>query len=103
MPTTLRSRSSNRLVEYALRGLDPEVAHGVEDPQQRHAEVALAALPPALQALEDGIEVAIAEQDHADGDIDLGVQHVFRLQLLHQAIGDELVIFRRAQPVRDAA
>ena len=34
-----------------------------------------------------------------DRDVDLGMQHVLRVQLLHHAIGDELVVVGGAQPL----
>ena len=34
-----------------------------------------------------------------DGDIHLGMNHALRVQLLHHAIGDQLVVVGRAQPL----
>jgi hypothetical protein len=59
-----------REFEYALCGFRPELADSIEDPKQRNAEVALAAFTPALQALEDGIEIQLPPQTYADGNID---------------------------------
>ena len=36
---------------------------------------------------------------HADRDIDLGVANVLRGELLHHAVGDELVVIRGTQPL----
>ena len=36
--------------------------------------------------------------DHADRDIHLGVDHPLRRQLRHHPVGDQLVVFRSAQP-----
>ena len=56
-----------------------EVAHGVEDPVEREAQLALAALPRPLQAGKDGLEgariVVAPHVDDAHGDVDLGVDH----------------------------
>ena len=90
-----------RFIQHALGCVDAEVANGVEDPIQRHAEVALATLAAALQALEQRSELASAPVNHADRDIHLGMQHVLRVQLLHHAIGDELVVVGSAQTLGD--
>ena len=103
MPTTLSLvfRSAMRFVEHALRGVDSEMAHGVEDPVQRHAEVALAALAAAFQAFEQRSKLAAAPVNHADRDVHLRMQHVLRMQLLHHAIGDEFVVVGGAQALGD--
>ena len=83
--------------ENFLRFLDSEVAGGVEDPKQRNAEIARAAGAAALQTLEDGGEILLAEKADADGNVDLGVQHVLFFQPLHQTVGNEFVVVRAAQ------
>src|SRR5271165_2730995 len=79
----------NGFVNDALRFLDPEVAHRVEDPIQRQAKVSLAALPPPLQPFEQRCEFLPPPQYSANGNIHLGMKNILRVQLLHHAIGDE--------------
>ena len=88
---------THREFENFLRFLDSEVAGGVEDPQQGHAEVARAAGASAFQAFEDGGEILLAEKADADRNVDLRVQHGFFFQPLHQAVGDEFVVVRATQ------
>ena len=73
------------------------MARGVEDPEQRNAEITRPAGAAALQPLEDGGEILLAEEADAYGNVDLGVQHVFFFQALHQAVGNEFVVVRAAQ------
>jgi hypothetical protein len=47
-----------------------------------------------------GIVVA-PHVDDADGDVDLGVDHALRGELLHHAPGGQLVVFRGDQPPGD--
>src|SRR5579864_6441034 len=54
-----------------LRFLDSEVARRIENPQQRYAEIAGAACPPALQSFEDGGEILLAIKANADRDVHL--------------------------------
>src|SRR5271165_5058860 len=75
---------------------------GVEDPVQRHSEVALATQPAALQTFEQRSELAATPMNDADRDVHLRVQHVLRVQLLHHAIGDEFVIVSSPQPLSDS-
>src|SRR5271166_5336008 len=51
-PNNISVLEMNGLLDYALRFLDSEVAHRIEDPVQRHPKLTLAALPPALQPFE---------------------------------------------------
>ena len=51
----------------------------------------------AIEAFEDGREVLLAPQAHADRDVDFRVQYILFFQALHETIGDEFVVFRRAQ------
>jgi hypothetical protein len=89
------------LAEDALGLLDGEVAHGVEDPVEREAQLALGALAGPLQAGEDGLEgggiVVAPVVDDADSDEDLGVDHALRGQVLHHAPGGQFVVFRADQ------
>ena len=77
--------------------LDSEVAGCIENPQQRNAEVAGAAGATALQTLEDRGEILLAIKADANRNIDLGVQYGFFLEPLHQAIGNQFVVFGGAQ------
>jgi hypothetical protein len=86
-----------RQFEDFLRFLNSEVARGVENPQQRDAEIAGAAGASAFEAFEDGGEILLAEEADADRDVDLGVQHGFFFQALHEAVGDEFVVVGAAQ------
>src|ERR1700690_2989939 len=78
-----------------------ELAAGIEYSQQRNSECTLTFLASAFQPFEDGVEVLFAPQAHAYGNVDFGVKNVFMLELLHQAVGDELVVFRRLQVFGD--
>ena len=79
--------------EDAIGFFDGEVADGVEDPVEREAKLARGALAGALEGGEDGLEAARIEVaphiDDADGDVDLGVDHALRGELLHHAPGGE--------------
>ena len=83
--------------ENFLCFLDSEVASGVENPQQRNAEIARAAGASAFETFEDGGEILLAKKADADCDVDLGVQHGLFFQALHEAIGDEFVVVGAAQ------
>src|SRR5450432_4691122 len=78
-------------------GFRAEVAHCIEDPEQRDAEIALAALASSLQTIKDGSEILPAPANHSNADINFRVHHILLAQLLHQAIGDQLVVVGRAQ------
>ena len=103
MPTMLllvfRSASVSSNTRSAAS--DAEVADGVEDPVQRHAEVALAAQAATFQPFEQRRKLAAAPMDDSDRDIHLGMQHVLRVQLLHHAIGDEFVVVGSTQALSD--
>ena len=88
-------------LEDLLRGFRAELADSVENPEQRDAEVALAAGAAAIEAFEDGGEILLAPQADADRNVNLGMQNVFFFQALHQAVGDEFVIVWRAQMLGD--
>src|SRR5271165_6691398 len=60
-------------IEYAVSRLCAEVANGVENPIQRHAEVALAAFASAFQAFKQRSELAAAPVNHSDRDVHLRV------------------------------
>src|SRR6202041_3929386 len=84
-------------VEGGLGFFGSELADGVEDPEERDAEIFFAALAAAFQAFEDGREILLAPEADADGDDDLGVEEVLGFEALHQAVGDEFVVCGRAQ------
>ena len=96
-----RDRDSGRKLENFLGGVGAELADGVEDPEERDAEVAGAAGTASIEAFEDGGKILFAPEADSDRDIDFGVQHAFFFQPLHQAVGDEFVVFRRAQVLCD--
>ena len=83
--------------EDLLRLFHAEVTSRVENPKQRNAEITSSASAATLQAFEDGSEILLAKQADSDRDIDLGMQNVFFLEPLHQAMRNKLVIIRRAQ------
>ena len=91
----------NRELEDFLRGFGAELADGVEDPEQGDAEVACATGAAAVEAFEDGGEILLAPEADSDRNIHFGVQHAFFFQALHQAVGDEFVVFGRAQVLGD--
>ena len=86
-----------RLVHYAACLIHSEVADRVEDPIERHAEVAFAALATALGSFEERRKLLSAPLHDAGRDVDFGVNHILRVQLLHHAIGDQLVVVGGAQ------
>ena len=88
---------ARRELEDFLRFFDSEVAGCIENPQQRNTEVARAAGATALETLEDGGEILLAIKADANRNIDLRVQYGFFLQPLHQAIGNQFVVFGAAQ------
>src|ERR1022692_4057619 len=71
---------ARRELENFLCFLDSEVAGGVEDPEQRHTEIARAAGAAALETLEDGGEILLAIEADAYRNIGLRVQHVLFFQ-----------------------
>src|SRR5215813_1040114 len=81
----------------SLPGFDAELAHRVEYPEKRDTEVVLAAMAAAFQSFEDGRKVLLAPETHAYGDVNLGMQDVLGLELLHEAVRDQFVIGRRLQ------
>ena len=67
------ARSCDGLGENLFGLLGAEVAHRVEDPIERGAEVFFRAPASALHALKERIELLAAPEDDADADEDLGV------------------------------
>src|SRR5260370_19187618 len=63
-----------REFEHLLCFLHSEVPGRIENPPQRHAEIARPPCTPAFEALEDRREVLIADQTHADRNIDFRMQ-----------------------------
>ena len=96
-----RSFAQREASSSTRRRFNSEVTNGVEDPIERHTEVALAALTSALQAFEQRRKFAAAPVNHSDGNVHLRMQNVLRVQLPHHAIGDELIIVGCAQPLGD--
>src|SRR5580704_4060786 len=87
--------------ENSLRLFDAEVAGRVENPEQRDAEIACATGASAFESVEDGGEILLAAQAHADRDVNFGMENVLRFQLLHEAVGDELVVVGAAEMFAD--
>jgi len=90
------------LLGYALCRLGAKLAHRIEDPKQRDAEVARAAFPSTLHAFKEHGKILPAPQAYADGDKYFRVQNILRLQALHQTVRDEFIILRRSQMLGDA-
>src|SRR5271166_4337959 len=67
------------LVEHQPGAARAEVADGVEDPVQRHAEIALTALPSRFQSFEKRGEFTPSPVDDSDRYVHLRVQHVLRV------------------------
>src|ERR1035441_2669566 len=84
-------------IEHALRLLGTELADGIEDPQQRNAEVFFSALATAIEALEKRGEILFAPEADAGRNNHLRMKNVMRLQPLHQPVSNQLVVFRSAQ------
>ena len=78
-----------------------EVAHGVEDPVERGAEVFFCADASALHAFKERIELLAAPEDDADADEDFGVQAAFGGELFDETVGDEFEVFGIAQALGD--
>src|SRR6266496_2334538 len=72
-----------RKLEDFLRRLGTKLSDRVEDPKQRDAEIFFAALAAAFQAFEDGFEIQLPPQAHADRHVNLGVEDVLSFELLH--------------------
>src|SRR5229473_6461611 len=87
-------------IEHALSLLCAELPDGIEYPQQRNAEVFLSALAATFQPLENRGEILLAPEADADRNNNLRMQNVLRFQVLHQAVGNQLVVFRSAQVSR---
>ena len=73
------------------------MADGVEDPVEREAQLAPAALAGAFQAGKDGLEgggiVVTPVIDDADSDEDLGVNDALGGEMLDHAPCGQLVVF----------
>src|SRR5208337_4840024 len=77
-PNNISVLEMNGLLDYALRFLDSEVAHRIEDPVQRHPKLTLAALPPALQPFEQRSKILPPPLYNASRDVHLGMAHILR-------------------------
>src|SRR6185312_14976373 len=86
-----------REFKHILGSARTEMAHRVKYPKQRDAEVFLATLAATFQAFKDGIEILLSPQADTDRHVHFGVQHISGLELLHQAIGDQFIIFGSSQ------
>src|SRR5262249_58042019 len=88
-------------IKDSLRPLHAKMTHGIEDPQQGYTEGLLSTPPAALKSVKEGLKRLSAPMNNADAHIDFGVQDVVLRQLLHEAVGNKLVIFGRAQTFSD--
>lgn len=90
------------LGEDAGTFLQAEVADGVDDPEQREAEVALAALAAALDGGHHRVDVEAREVvEDADGDVGLGVANALRSEVAEHVVGDGLVVGGGVQALGD--
>ncbi len=87
----------DRQIEHTLRFLRAELPNGIEDPQQRNAEVFLAALAAAFEAFEDRGKILFAPQTDADRNDDFSVQNILRFQAFHQSVRNQFVVFGSSQ------
>src|SRR6185312_5831437 len=78
--------------EYILCGGVTELADSVEDPEQGNSKIALTPLAAALEAFKDGVEILLAPQADANGDINFRMEHVLRFQRFHEPVSDQLVV-----------
>src|SRR5579862_1365085 len=92
---------TNRQLKNLLRCFGTELSYGIKKPQQGNAEVPLAAQATAFQAVENGRKILLAPQADSHGDVNLGMQNALFLQPLHQAVGDQFVIFRSTKVLGD--
>src|SRR5580693_3009952 len=92
---------AHRKLKDFLCGVGAKLPDSIEDPEQRDAEIARATGAAAIQAFKDGSEILLAPQADSDRDVNLGVQHVFFFQTLHQPVGDQFVIVRSSQVFGD--
>src|ERR1700675_970971 len=77
-------------VEHALRFLGAELANGIEDPQQRNAEVFLSALAAPFQALKNRGKILLAPEADANRNNNLRMQNILRFQPVHQPVRNQL-------------
>ena len=92
---------ANGFLGDAQRVLDSEVTSRVEDPIQRNTKVTFAALPSSFRTFKQWREFLSSPLHHARGNVHLGVENVLRMELLHHAIGNELIVLGGAQPLGD--
>src|SRR5262252_2382224 len=92
---------SEDLVQHTFGGFGTKVPDRVEDPVQRHAEIALASLAALLQTFEQRGEFAASPVDNANRHVHFDVPHPLRAQLVHHAVSDQLVIVGCTQALGD--
>ena len=100
-PTTLRSRYCTAFSKTRCAASAPKWRTASKIQSSDTPKSLCTALASALQAFEDRIEFLPAPVNHADRNIDFRMLHILRRQFLHQPIGDQLIVFRRAQPLAD--
>src|SRR3954463_554018 len=88
---------TRRQFEDLLRFFHSKMPRGIKNPKQRYAEIPCPARASPLQSFEDGRKILLAEKADSHRDVDLGMEYALFLKLLHQPVGDELVILGAAQ------
>ena len=84
-----------------LRFSGSELPHRIEDPQQRHAEIARAlGSRPRSRPSKIAAKFCFRYRHTPDRDVDLGVKHILCLEPLHHAIRDEFVVCRSLSDAR---
>src|SRR2546423_2006398 len=89
----------NCLVKYLGSGFNSEMADGRKNPEQRNSKIAFPAQSSSFKSLEHLIEILLPPLHPTHRDIHLTMQHVLRMQTLHELVGDQLKVFRSAQPL----
>ena len=71
---------ASRELKNFLRLLDSELPDGIEDPQQRDAEISRAPSAAPFQSFKNGGEILLAPKAHADRNVNLRMQNIFFFQ-----------------------
>ena len=91
------------LAEGTRGFLHPEMADGIDEPENGGAEVGLRAGAAAFDGGEDLVHIEAAEViEDAEGDIDLGVADALEGEIANHVEGDELVVGGGVQTLGDA-
>ena len=92
-----------RLAKDDRSFLHAEVSHRINNPEDRSAELRLGAQPAALDRLHHRLQrqVRLEAQKDAEADVHLGMPNALLRKPTNHFVRDELVIFRRLQPLGD--